>query len=382
MVFILAFMHLLVDAVCAATVMSSRSTSTPEEVAILILFYNGLAFSTQPLFGYIADRAGRSERLKVFIQDRFFQASAYVDFAILGAVTVSVGAVLYAIPLLSVSLAGIGNSIFHVGGGGYSLNGSAGKAAKVGVFVGPGAIGLTLGLSFPHLLGALKVILAILALVTLGISYALFKGRIARNADAPVQTEIEMLDTAKYSGFRPEIGVYPWIAVALAICAAVAFRAFGGAFPSFPWKTGIFAIFASAGFVAAGKMLGGVLHDRIGALPTIILSFVFSTVLLTFFPERAGLGTAGLFFLNIAMPVTVYLLYRANTKYPAFAFGLCAAALYPGTLAATAASSGISSLEKYEAKVFFVCLSVFAFICVYLAYKKITRHERGDNGDE
>ena len=49
-------------------------------------------------------------------------------------------------PLMATTLAGIGNALFHVGGGTISLNLKQGKASIPGVFVAPGGIGLFAGL--------------------------------------------------------------------------------------------------------------------------------------------------------------------------------------------------------------------------------------------
>ena len=43
-------------------------------------------------------------------------------------------------------------------------------------------------------------------------------------------------------------------------------------------------------------------------------------------------GAAGQFFLNLSMPITLYLLYRCLPDSPGFAFGLAASALWPGAL--------------------------------------------------
>ena len=43
-------------------------------------------------------------------------------------------------------------------------------------------------------------------------------------------------------------------------------------------------------------------------------------------------GAAGQFFLNLSMPITLFLLYRCMPDSPGFAFGLAASALWPGAL--------------------------------------------------
>ena len=47
----------------------------------------------------------------------------------------------------------------------------------------------------------------------------------------------------------------------------------------------------------------------------------------------AAPALAGQLLLNLSMPVTLWLIYRAMPDSPGFAFGLAASALWPGTVA-------------------------------------------------
>ena len=60
-------------------------------------------------------------------------------------------------------------------------------------------------------------------------------------------------------------------------------------------------------------------------MPAAVCIAVFSA-----YPAPSLLGQ---FLLNLTMPVTLWLLYRAMPAEPGFAFGLAAAALWPGTVA-------------------------------------------------
>jgi len=93
-----------------------------------LLLYHVLAFGLQPVFGLAVDAAG-TPRLA----------------AVLGCL-VSAGALLFpASPGLAIVVAGIGNAIFHVGGGVVSLRLTPHRAAAPGIFVAPGSLGLLLG---------------------------------------------------------------------------------------------------------------------------------------------------------------------------------------------------------------------------------------------
>ena len=58
-----------------------------------------------------------------------------------------------------------------------------------------------------------------------------------------------------------------------------------------------------------------------------------AAVLTAFCAAWAAPALAGQLLLNLTMPVTLWLIYRAMPESPGFAFGLAASALWPGTLA-------------------------------------------------
>jgi hypothetical protein len=115
--------------------------------------------------------------------------------------------------------------------------------------------------------------------------------------------------------------------------AAVAARAVGGSAVSFPWKTGPALALAMVGFVFAGKAAGGYLCDRLGAKRTALLSLPAAAVLIAFCSAWMLPALAGQFLLNLTMPVTLWLIYRAMPDSPGLAFGLAASALWPGAIA-------------------------------------------------
>ncbi|MBQ9459626.1 MAG: hypothetical protein IJU66_06795 [Oscillospiraceae bacterium] len=140
--------HLLVDGLCAAVIFGQVGAS--EHLAALILTYNTLAFSTQCLVGIAADRLRRHG----------ISASAAMALVILG----------FALPLpdvLRVCCAGVGNSVFHVALGSMTLERCGGKASHLGIFVAPGAVGLTLGTLFPELGVWFALLLALCAAAVL-----------------------------------------------------------------------------------------------------------------------------------------------------------------------------------------------------------------------
>lgn len=288
--------HLLVDAVCAAALFGPLKGGA--DAAWRFMLYNTLAFSTQCLVGLAADRIGKH---------RISAAAAML--------CVAAGFALPLPVLPRLLLIGLGNSVFHVAAGTETIEGSGGKAAPLGVFVAPGAIGVTVGSLFPaagpFLAGALAV---------LGVASVFVKGRPEPRTESPGRAE-------------PEKTVRRPLLAAVLLTAAVGVRAVGGAAVSFPWQTGPALILLTTGFVFAGKTAGGFLCDRLGPSRSAWASVPAAALLISFCGAWMLPALLGQFALNLTMPITLWLLCRALPESPAFAFGLAASALWPGTLA-------------------------------------------------
>ena len=286
--------HLLVDALCAAVMLGPVRAS--EAFALLVLLYNTLAFSTQCLVGLAADRLRRDA----------CAACAAMLLVVLG----------FALPLpavFRVCLVGVGNSVFHVAGGAMTLRSSGGKAGSLGVFVAPGAVGLTLGTLWPQL----------------GVLFAV----LLTAAAAAVIPAARREHAEQAAPERPERGADVPLAAVLLLTAAVAVRAVGGNAVRFPWKTSAGLTLLLTAFVFAGKTAGGFVCDRLGPGRAAWLSLPAAAVLIAFCAEWAAPSLLGQFALNLTMPVTLWLLYCAMPDAPGFAFGLAASALWPGTIA-------------------------------------------------
>ncbi len=96
--------------------------------ALCFLLYNFCAFAMQMPLGVLADAVGHNRR-----------------FALLGAGLVGVVCCLPSFRVAGAVVLGLGNGLFHIGGGLDVLNLSGKKAAPLGVFVSPGAFGVYLG---------------------------------------------------------------------------------------------------------------------------------------------------------------------------------------------------------------------------------------------
>ena len=283
--------HLLVDALCAAAVLGQLD-AYPDLTAAIIA-YNTLAFSTQCLVGLMTDR------LKMH------------GFGLtVSAVMVIAGYLMPSPWWLKTALLGLGNSLFHVEGGTLTLLESSGKPAKLGVFVAPGCIGLAAGTMYPECGIIFAPLLAVCTVCA---------------AICAKKCGCETLPEPKREADSVLLAV-------ILLTLAVVVRAVGGCAVSFPWKTGAAAAVCMTLAVFAGKTAGGFVCERLGARKTAALSVIPAALLIAFFPQYMLPSLLGQLLLNLTMPVTLWLLYRAMPEAPGFAFGLAASALWPGTL--------------------------------------------------
>jgi len=287
--YILSLAHFFVDAVCASALYSMSHDS----IAMFILLYNTLAFTGQAVWGLVADR---------FPKQKYGTA--------VSCLLVCAGALLPLPVAVRTVLLGVGNCGFHVGGGTTVLREHGKKAAPLGFFVAPGSVGLVLGTLWPSLRGWMSA-----GLLLCGAAVLLQKERAAEHA----------------SNLRK---IPFWVPLVLLL--AVAVRSFGGFAVAAPWKISTFHSLMAAATVFLGKTAGGFLADRFGIRKAALISLPVAAVLLSFFSGYMVPSLLGQFLLNLTMPVTLWLIYRGMPDAPGLSFGLAAASLWPGALAAKA----------------------------------------------
>jgi MFS transporter, FSR family, fosmidomycin resistance protein len=290
--------HAAIDCVCAALVLSLDKNQGA--VAGLVLLYNVLAFSLQPVFGLAVDYW------------RSPYTSALLGCAFVGLATACLGSSPAA---LVVVLAGLGNALYHVGGGSISLNLTPRRAAAPGIYVAPGAVGLLGGtlLVKSGLFLAWPAILIITGLALL-----------------MVVTPRPPLD---YERGRNELGnPNAFMLVLLLVLLAIAIRSAVGLLLVFPWKTDVSMLLLLTLAVALGKGLGGILGDMFGWRPVAIGALLGSLPLLVFGAGDPVLAICGMFLFNMTMPITLAAVANLLPGRPGFAFGLTCLALLLGAL--------------------------------------------------
>jgi MFS transporter, FSR family, fosmidomycin resistance protein len=296
--------HAVVDCSCAAAVFSLVQTASASnrDLYALILLYNMLAFGGQPLVGRISDYV-RTPRL-VAVAGCLLVAGAWpvMQFG--------------ALPIVTILLAGVGNALFHVGGGTVSLNLTPGRAAAPGIFVAPGALGLFIGglaAKAGHDMSVVCVTLLLACCVAI---------RLVRSP---------AIDYERSSGIQGNARL--GIALVL-LFFSVSIRSLIGLTVEFPWKTGIDLGVALVLVVVAGKALGGVLADRFGWRRIAVGALLCSAPLIAFGSHVPALSLVGMLLFNITMAVTLVAIAVMLPGRPGFAFGLPCMALLLGALPA------------------------------------------------
>ena len=323
--------HLLVDAVCASAVVSAAAA----DLLTVFILYNTFAFSTQCVLGLLTDRYGHC---------RILAPAACFWVALCGA-----------LPLQATWIAvmiGLGNSLFHVSAGSTVMEISDGRAAPLGFFVAPGALGVFAGKVFPWFRTVFCILLTLTAL------WLLAEYRLERKQPVSVPDEEE--PTREYLG------------MALLLLLAVMTRAIGGSVAVISrqlmtWQNAllIFTVFA-------GKSLGGIISDRIGIRKMTGISLPIAAILILITGRSFTAGTVGQFLLNLSMPVTLFLIYRCLPKAPGFSFGLAASALWPGTLI----GNYISVSEKIRTALLLFCFGI-SLVSILYSERKIS-HEKSN----
>lgn len=138
------------------------------------------------------------------------------------------------------------------------------------------------------------------------------------------------------------------ICILLTICV----RGYVGLILNFTWKANFYIALTYVLGVVLGKMLGGIVADRLGFMKTTITSLSVSSILFVFSFNNAIIGIIAVLLFNMTMPITLIVLSNMFNNNKGFAFGLTTFALFIGA---------IPVLLGYN-KMFFDSLSLFIII--------------------
>lgn len=331
--FIYSVLHMLVDGVCAFAMFGQYVSDKNGYWNILI--YNFCAFALQMPLGLILD--GRGKKNTPFW------------FAATGCVMVLAGMVTGPVVL------GIGNALFHVGGGVGTIREdfrNNWKGQALGIFVAPGAFGLFIGrqLTGSEGLGLedggckIGIIMAGLTFSMLLLIFIL-KSYIEKNEKHFQESECELglhvsnlyesnlHELSSYKSNTWNIGSLKFqkLLFVLACFFVVILRAHTGMAISFTWKTTALLGMLSVLAVVFGKALGGILAARFGNCRVIVVSLGVAAIGYLF-SEHSVMGLLALLCFNMTMPITLYLLVERFRKLSGFFFGVLTFGLFLGFL--------------------------------------------------
>ena len=287
--------HFWVDLSCAF--LAFRFLAGTPDFLLCLLVYNFCAFALQMPLGLWADGLDRNGAVAA------------------AGCLLTAAAFLVSIPLAAAVTAGVGNALFHLGGGIDVLNASRQKAAALGVFVSPGAVGLYVGTRWGGG-AAISALLPPIGLLILAGSILLLCRRTAgslRSGNAPVETE-------------PVGG--SWLPL-VPLFLVVVLRSWMGLGQSFPWKAawGLPLVLA----LALGKAAGGFLMDAAGPRRAAGWSLGLAAALYLLSGHPAP-GLLAVFLFNMTMPMTLWAAAKLLPGAKGFGFGLLTFALFLGYL--------------------------------------------------
>lgn len=288
--------HFWVDLSCAFLVF--RTLSDTPDFMLSLLLYNFCAFALQMPFGLLADRLDRNGAV----------AAAGCGITAL--------AYWVPVPVLCAVTAGIGNALFHLGGGIDVLNRSQKHAWALGVYVSPGAMGLYFGTlwgkgSAPGL-WLIPIVLLLLAGLVLAHCRRMFTS--FRSGNAPV----DLRASAGYGKLIP-------------LFLVVVLRSYMGMNQAFAWKgEGQWALALTVALVL-GKTAGGFAMDRTGAWKASGWSLGLAGIF--YLASELPLpGVLAVFLFNMTMPITLWAAAKTIPGAKGFTFGLLTFALFLGYL--------------------------------------------------
>ena len=293
---VLGASHAVVDFCCAAVLYTLIGKVDIVLLLKLVVIYNVLAFGLQSVFGFMADKTKKP-----------------VNYAIWGCLFLIGGISICKNPMLTIILMGIGNALFHTGGGIISLEMGNGRAKLPGAFVAPGAVGLFLGSFWALIPNVENIWLAFFPLICITLMMFL---------------EIPQEKQKIYEN-NASIPIYSIILILIMI--SVCIRSFVGLSFDFAAKDNFNLLLTLVFAIATGKFAGGILADKFGMFNTAVIGLLISAPLLKFgyIPQLAILG---MFLFNLTMPVTLTALANMMPKYKGLAFGLTTLALLIGFL--------------------------------------------------
>lgn len=297
-----SIIHFFIDLSCATLVTSLISQQLYGTLTLFfaVIIYNFFAFAAQLPIGIIADKLNKNALCSA-----------------IGCMLVVLAYLVSKFEIISCIIAGLGNAMFHIGGGIDVLNISNKKATLSGIFVSTGAMGIFLGskavtMSFDKY----YILIFVLILSTI----ALIK--LYRKIQETVINK-EMI--------IPILNIKEKNAV-LCFIITVCIRSYVGLILTFEWKSNFVLALLFTCSIILGKMIGGIIGDKVGFTKTSIISLILAAICFTFAFDNSILGIIAVLLFNMTMPITLTSLSNIFENNKGMAFGLLTFALFLGAV--------------------------------------------------
>lgn len=293
--------HFIVDFSCALLVTNIITPLLSGSFSLLlgIVIYNFFAFALQLPIGILADKINKNALCSA-----------------LGCILVILAFGISKFSIISCLIAGIGNAMFHIGGGIDVLNISNQKATFSGIFVSTGALGIFLGNKVTNIdfnINYFTIIILLLSTVALICLYV----QIKNNLD----NKVALIPSANIKE----------LVVIICLTVNVCIRSYVGSILSFNWMSNYILSLLFVLGIVLGKILGGILGDKFGFIKVSVFSLLLSAILFTVAFYSSICGILAILLFNMTMPITLTSLANIlNNK--GFAFGLLTFSLFLGAV--------------------------------------------------
>lgn len=296
-------MHFLVDLACMFYLIGMIYPGLADaaqrlEAAVL---YNLFAFALPMALGLLADLLGRNALVSC-----------------LGCLLIALNYLILPHPWTAVALIGIGNGLFHIGGGRQVLQDAGSRFTPSGVFIASGALGVFLGRQMAY---AFRQIFYTGLWVALLLCVLLLAVSAAGQRTQDVRSRIS----------RQKLGA-GMLCMSVLVFLVVIIRSYYGFAARFSWNSTLLTGLIFTLCVVAGKAAGGFLADRLGVFWATVISLAGAGILALFANLSPAVGCAMILLFNMTMPMTLTLLAMLWKELPGFAFGTLMMALFLGTL--------------------------------------------------
>ncbi len=264
----------------------------------LALLYDAVAFLPQGIIGNLTDRYPK------------------FNIGLTGALTM-LTALLTPSDVPALFLIALGNAMIHIAGANHTLRDSGGFITPNAIFVGCGSFGVITG----QLLGGAGIrtllLIPLCLIVTSGIVICFL-----RKKDTSACKPASLAVCADKSDI--------WIV----LCALIGVAVRGYIAYAIPteWNKTVLQTVALFVCMGIGKILGGILCDRIGFRRTTYISLLGGLPFLLAGNTNMVLSLIGVALFSMTMSVTVAVLASKFPQQPGFAFGITTTGLFLGTL--------------------------------------------------